>query len=34
MHWAIDRGHFEIAKLLFDKNADVNAKVKTENIPS
>lgn len=26
LHWAIDRGHFEIAKLLFDKNADVNAK--------
>ncbi|XP_010438551.1 PREDICTED: acyl-CoA-binding domain-containing protein 2-like [Camelina sativa] len=26
LHWAIDRGHFNIAKVLVDKNADVNAK--------
>ncbi|KAJ0251522.1 Acyl-CoA-binding domain-containing protein 2 [Hirschfeldia incana] len=26
LHWAIDRGHLDIAKLLVDKNADVNAK--------
>lgn len=26
MHWAIDRGHLNIAKVLVDKNADVNAK--------
>ncbi|CAH8318254.1 unnamed protein product [Eruca vesicaria subsp. sativa] len=26
LHWAIDRGHLEIAKLLVDKKADVNAK--------
>ncbi|KAJ4913503.1 Acyl-CoA-binding domain-containing protein 2 [Raphanus sativus] len=26
LHWAIDRGHLQIAKLLVDKNADVNAK--------
>uniref|UniRef100_A0A1J3JWF1 Acyl-CoA-binding domain-containing protein 2 n=1 Tax=Noccaea caerulescens TaxID=107243 RepID=A0A1J3JWF1_NOCCA len=26
LHWAIDRGHLDIAKALVDKNADVNAK--------
>ncbi|CAN8302045.1 unnamed protein product [Cochlearia groenlandica] len=26
LHWAIDRGHFDVAKALVDKNADVNAK--------
>ncbi|VVB11315.1 unnamed protein product [Arabis nemorensis] len=26
LHWAIDRGHLNIAKVLVDKNADVNAK--------
>ncbi|ESQ54482.1 hypothetical protein EUTSA_v10025574mg [Eutrema salsugineum] len=26
LHWAIDRGHFNIAKVLVDNKADVNAK--------
>ncbi|VVB15822.1 unnamed protein product [Arabis nemorensis] len=26
LHWAIDRGHLNVAKALVDKNADVNAK--------
>ncbi|KAL1203103.1 Acyl-CoA-binding domain-containing protein 2 [Cardamine amara subsp. amara] len=26
LHWAIDRGHLDIAKVLVEKNADVNAK--------
>lgn len=26
LHWAVDRGHLEITKLLLSKNADVNAK--------
>lgn len=27
LHWAIDRGHLNVAKALVDKKADVNAKV-------
>ncbi|CAL9213569.1 unnamed protein product [Arabidopsis halleri] len=27
LHWAIDRGHLNVAEALVDKNADVNAKV-------
>lgn len=35
LHWAIDRGHLNVAKALVDKNADVNAKVnKTQPILS
>ncbi|KAL3630716.1 Acyl-CoA-binding domain-containing protein 1 [Castilleja foliolosa] len=26
LHWAVDRGHLNVATLLLDKNADVNAK--------
>jgi ankyrin repeat protein len=26
LHWAIDRGHLNVAEALVDKNADVNAK--------
>ncbi|KAK9145664.1 hypothetical protein Sjap_005567 [Stephania japonica] len=28
LHWAVDRGHLEVAELLVSNNADVNAKVK------
>lgn len=27
LHWAVDRGHLNITKLLLSRNADVNAKV-------
>lgn len=27
LHWAVDRGHFDVVETLLDKNADVNAKV-------
>lgn len=27
LHWAIDRGHLNVAEALVEKNADVNAKV-------
>lgn len=27
LHWAVDRGHLGITKLLLNRNADVNAKV-------
>ncbi|KAJ0263172.1 Acyl-CoA-binding domain-containing protein 2 [Hirschfeldia incana] len=33
LHWAIDRGHLDIAKLLVDKNANVNAKDKEGKTP-
>ncbi|XP_074572989.1 acyl-CoA-binding domain-containing protein 2-like isoform X2 [Curcuma longa] len=26
LHWAVDRGHFDVVETLLDKNADVNAK--------
>ncbi|KAI3735430.1 hypothetical protein L6452_14927 [Arctium lappa] len=26
LHWAVDRGHIDVAELLLDKNADVNLK--------
>lgn len=27
LHWAVDRGHLDIAEELVGKNADINAKV-------
>lgn len=27
LHWAVDRGHFNVVELLLSNNADVNAKV-------
>lgn len=27
LHWAVDRGHLDIAEALVSKNADINAKV-------
>lgn len=28
LHWAVDRGHLDITKLLISRNAEVNVKVK------
>lgn len=30
LHWAIDRGHLNVAKALVDNKADVNAKVNSK----
>lgn len=27
LHWAVDRGHFNVVELLISKGTDVNAKV-------
>lgn len=27
LHWAVDRGHFNVTELLVGRDADVNAKV-------
>jgi len=27
LHWAVDRGHFNVVEVLLNRNADVNAKV-------
>lgn len=32
LHWAIDRGHLNVAKALLDKKADVNAKVNSKSL--